>query len=117
MKQRNPFFCVWDSIWTLGIYYIYWVFTLINDINYLAGEEPLTVVKALKVLLLTFVTCGIYFWYFVYQTGKKIYAAKEIRGIQASDHSVFYLIMSILFTQFVGFALMQNEVNDLIAVA
>ena len=50
---------------TCGIYGLYWLYTLTEDVNKLTGDPNAT--SGGIVILLSLVTCGIYSWYWLYK--------------------------------------------------
>ena len=66
-----------------------------------------------KAFLFTLVTCGIYTFYWNYKMGKELYEAKTKKGLQASDNSILYLILSIIGLGLVNYCLIQSDLNDL----
>ena len=66
------------------------------------------------VVVLTIVTCGIYAIYWAYKMGEKLDAAKQSRGIPASNSGILYVILYLFTGGIVSYALMQNEINKLV---
>lgn len=86
----------------------YWIVTLTDDTNEIAGEPEDT--SGVIALVLTIVTCGIYGLYWAYKRGEKIDKAHQLNGQAASNGGVLYLILYI-FGGIIALALIQNEVN------
>ena len=63
VTERSIPLCILFTIITCGIYGIYWMIVLNDEINPLAGEPQAT--SGGMVLLLSFVTCGIYGLYWI----------------------------------------------------
>ena len=112
MKQRNIAVCIILSIITCGIYSLYWYVVMTNEANQLSGRPGYT--SGGVSLLLMIITCIIYGLYWAYQMGEKIDLAKQMRGWPAGNNGVVYLILQLVFP-IAGYALMQNEINHLIA--
>lgn len=110
IKERNIVTAILLSIITCGIYGIYWFITLTDDASRAAENTEFTGVKA---LIFTLITCGIYGIYWNYKIGKVMYEANQKRGINASDNSTLYLILSIFGLSIVTYCLVQNELNTL----
>lgn len=64
-------------------------------------------------IILSFITCGIFAIYWNYKMGKQIYEAKLARGLNASDNSILYLILSLLGWSIINVALMQSDLNEM----
>lgn len=112
IQERNLATCILLSIVTCGIYGIYWLICLVNDINTASGHENDT--SGGMVFLLSLITCDIYLLIWMYQAGGKIEQAKAIRGLPSEkDSGVVYLILGIFGLGIVSYALMQNELNKI----
>lgn len=110
IQNRNIAICIVLTIVTCGIYGLYWLVCLANDVNTLAGTT--NDAGGGMVLLLSIVTCGIYGFYWAYQCGSKIDAVKTSRGLPAGNGGILYLIL-FLFGGIIAYALIQNEINTL----
>ena len=104
IERRNIAVCIVLTLVTCGIYGIYWIVCLTNDVNGTSGG---------MVVLLTIVTCGIYGIYWAYKQGEKLDFTKNNRGIPSSNSGVLYLILQIFGFGIIAYALMQNELNKL----
>ncbi|HJD22614.1 MAG TPA: DUF4234 domain-containing protein, partial [Firmicutes bacterium] len=112
MRQRSIPVCIILSIVTCGIYGIYWYIMLTEDSNVLVARPGYA--SGGVAFLLSLVTCNIYGIYWAYKMGEKIDIAKQMRGWPSSNSGVLYLILELVFP-IIGWALMQNEINNLIA--
>ena len=52
-----------------GIYGLYWIYKLTEDVNTLKGDPNAT--SGGIVILLGIITCGIYMWYWLYTTSTR----------------------------------------------
>ena len=110
IKARDIAVCIILSIVTCGIYGIYWLVCLVDDLNVASGRVGDT--SGGMVALLTIVTCGIYGMYWAYKAGEKIaYVKQRNTGIMDGNDSVLYLILSIVGFSIVVYALLQSELN------
>ena len=89
IERRNIAVCIVLTLVTCGIYGIYWIVCLTNDVNTVSGDVNGT--SGGMVVLLTIVTCG----------------------IPSSNSGVLYLILQIFGFGIIAYALMQNELNKL----
>lgn len=103
MTNRNVLTVILLSIFTCGIYSIYWWYTTTEDLNSKSSDEPL--MNYILSILLSIVTCGIYGIYWLYKFYKKV---DEVTG---DDNCVLNLILSLLFSGIVGMAIAQNSIN------
>lgn len=69
IEQRNIALCIILSIITCGIYGLYWIYKLTEDVNTLKGDPNAT--SGGIVILLGIITCGIYMWYWLYKQGRQ----------------------------------------------
>ena len=111
IERRNIEVCIVLTLVTCGIYGIYWIVCLTNDVNTVSGDVNGT--SGGMVVLLTIVTCGIYGIYWAYKQGEKLDFTKNNRGIPSSNSGVLYLILQIFGFGIIAYALMQNELNKL----
>ena len=110
IKERNIALCIILSIITCGIYGIYWLVCLVDDLNVASGRVGDT--SGGMVVLLTIVTCGIYGIYWAYKAGEKVaYVKQRSTGVMGGNDSVLYLILSLLGFAIVVYALLQSELN------
>lgn len=111
LKQRNIALCVVFTIITCGLYGLYWRVVLVDDVNFASNERD---TSGIGVLLLSIITCNIYWLYTVYRMGRKLYSAWERRGRSADNNmSLVYLILSIFALDIVTMCLIQSEINNL----
>lgn len=111
IEQRNIALCIILSIITCGIYGLYWIYKLTEDVNTLKGDPNAT--SGGIVILLGIITCGIYMWYWLYKQGDNLDQIKASRGLPAGNSGILYLILAIVGLSIVSYALMQNELNQL----
>ena len=108
LKERNIAIQVILSIVTCGLYTIVWFISLTDDAAYINDDH---ILSGLKAFLFSLLTCGIYTIYWNYKMGKTLYEGMRKRGIEASDNSLIYLILSILGLGIVNYCIMQNDIN------
>lgn len=110
MEQRDIGMSIFLSIITCGIYAIYWMYKITEEMINFNGENT----NARTEILLMFVTCGIYGIYWNYKMGKRIYTAQlNTEQSNASDESTLYLILAFLGLSIVSVAIMQSNMNKL----
>lgn len=113
IQPRNIATCIILSFVTCGIYGIYWFIKLTDEANALAEVEAPT--SGGTSFLLNVITCRIYGFYWAYKQGEKLDVAKSAKGEPSSNSGVLYLILQFVALDIVGYALMQNEINKLVA--
>ena len=112
MEKKNIVTCVVLTIITLGIYGLYWIAKINDDIKTLSKDD--TMPSGGMVVLLSIITCGIYSIYWAYKMGQLLYKAQKDRKVEdAKDNSILYLIIELVFA-IINPILMQNEINKMI---
>lgn len=107
-QSRNLAMCIILSVVTCGIYGLYWLYTLNEDMGYISGRKEMS---GGMVILLSIITCGIYSFIWNYQQGQKVDELKTKNGLPSSSTGILYLVLSLLGLAIVNYALMQNEIN------
>ncbi len=98
------------SIVTCGLFCIYWMIVLVNDLNR-AADTPNDTSGGI-VYLLSLVTCGIYGIYWMFKAGEKVSAIRRKMGVPDSgNNGIIYLILQLLGFGIINYCLIQNEVN------
>lgn len=108
IQVRNIAIAVILSIVTCGLYGIYWMIKLNDEINQICGDTQAT--SGGVVFLFTLITCGIYGWYWMYKMGEK---CDRIKGVDGNS-GILYLILGIFGLSIVNYCLMQDTINKTI---
>ena len=107
--RRNIVVSVILSLVTCGIYGIYWMIVLNNEMNRLSNhpKDP----SGGMVLLYTIVTCGLYslFWY--YKMGRQCDELRAMRGEMSDNSGVMFLLVGLLGFGIINYCLMQDNIN------
>lgn len=113
IASRNIALCILLSFVTCGIYCIYWLVCMVNELNEVSNEKNAT--SGGIVFLLSLVTCGIYEFVWLYKAGKQVSTAQEIaKGKSSSnDNGLVYLLLAIFGFGIVSYCLIQNELNQI----
>lgn len=110
IQRREIAISIILTIFTCGIYGIFWFISLSDDIKKASGDESLP--SGGIAFLLTLVTCGIYGFYWAYRMGKALSVAQTRAGFTVTnDNSILYLILQLFGLGIVNYALMQNQLN------
>ena len=94
------------TIITCGIYNLYWIVKVNDEVNQLAGDSQAT--TGGMVILFMIITCGIYGLYWYYKMGEKVDMINNIRGGNAG---ILYLILGIFGLGIVDMCLIQDTIN------
>lgn len=112
--NRSIAVCIILSLVTCGIYGIYWLVCMVNDLNTATGDAGAT--SGGMVVLLTLVTCGIYGLYWLYKAGTQVTVIQQrYSGRSDSSNGILYLILGIFGLSIVSYALIQSELNKVAA--
>lgn len=105
ITPRSIPLCIILSIVTCGIYGIYWMLKLNDEINLLCGDT--NAASGALVVIFSLITCGIYGFYWMYKMGEK---CDFIKGVQGSS-GILYLLLGIFGLSIVDFCLIQDTIN------
>lgn len=105
IAPRNLVTAIILSLITCGIYGMYWLYKLNDEVCEMAGETAET--SSGTVVLLTLITCGIYGIYWSYKMGVK---QDAIEG-NNSSRGILYLVISLIGFSIVVYALLQDMIN------
>ena len=110
IQKRSIAVSIILSIVTCGIYSIYWLYTIVTDLNMASGETEDT--SGGIVILLDIVTCSIYLMYWFYKAGGKVNKIHYLDN-RPQDNSlgILYLLLSLFGFSIISYALIQNELN------
>lgn len=110
IQNRSIPMCIFLSFITCGIYGLYWLVCLANDINTASGRTQDA--SGGMVLLLSLITCNIYGLYWMYKAGEKVDVARTSRGLPSQNNGLLYLLLSVFGLSIVSWALLQSELNQ-----
>ncbi len=106
VQERSIGLAIVLTIVTCGIYGIYWLICLADDMNTLADDGENT--SGGIVFLLSLVTCGIYGVYWAYKQGQRV---DTLKGNAGGSTGILYLCLNLFGLSIVTYALLQNEIN------
>lgn len=115
MKERNPALVVVLSIVTCGIYGLYWMYAVTNEIEDTLQARDGSVRSGGMTILLSIVTCGIYTIYWWYKQGKRVVQLGYEAGVTIADNAVLYLVLCFVgIGIYISTALMQSSLNQVV---
>lgn len=110
VQRRSIGLCIVLSIVTCGLYTLYWLYCMAEDVNLVTARPNAP--SGGFVLLLTIVTCDIYGLYWLYRAGDDLDRRRMDQG-QAPGHlGILYLLLAIFGFSIISFALLQYELNE-----
>ena len=111
IQKRNLALYIILTLFTCGLFGIYWFFTLNGDTNKVSGHPE--EMSGIVALILTIVTCGIYGLIWSYNMGTRIDEAKTKRGLPGGNSGTLYLILTLVGCGLVAQIILQSELNKL----
>ena len=113
MKKRSIILSIVLSVVTLGIYTIYWVYKLTNEVHEVLRRK--NTASGGTVILYSIITFGIYGIYWIYKMGDGISEALSSRGMKTNgNEGILYLIVSLLGFSIIAVCLLQDKLNDIV---
>lgn len=110
IEKKNIALCIVFSIITCGIYSLYWLFSMAEDINMAASKPDGT--SGGMVLLFSIITCGIYTLYWLYKSGDQLEQLRMERGRAQGHLAILYLLLGLFGFSVISYALIQSELNE-----
>lgn len=110
--RRDIAVCIILTILTCGIYGIYWMIQLNDELLAASGRSGQS---GVVVFLLGLVTCGIYLYIWHYQMGEAVVSLHASVGKPNDNTPILYLVLALVGFGIVNYALMQNELNQAVA--
>ncbi len=110
MQKRDIALYIFFSIITCGIFCLYWIAVINDDINMATSRDD---TSGGMVVLFSIITCGIYQLYWFYKMGDRIDGIKMARGVNSNYTGLVYLLLGLFGFGIISVALMQHEINKL----
>jgi hypothetical protein len=111
VKERGIGLAIILTLVTCGIYGLYWMYVLTEEVAVLSKDKAFNGGIA---VILSLVTCGLYSIYWNYQLGEKIAKAQANKGDAVKDNGVLYLVLSFFGLGIISLAIAQSDVNKLV---
>ena len=105
IMPRSIPLCIIFYLITCGIYGIYWMIKLNDEVNIVSGEPYAT--SGGMVFLFSLITCGIYGLYWLYKMGERCDRIKGVNG----NSGVLYLILGLFGFSIISSCLIQDTLN------
>ncbi len=106
-KVRSPIAVILLTIFTCGIYGIYWFFAVTGEVNGALGEKK---ISAGLYFFLSIITCGIAYFVWMYKMDAAVFEIRSRAGLPAKNNFVLWLILTLLVG--VGSYVMYYQVQD-----
>lgn len=95
-EDRSIWMYILLSIVTCGIYSLYFVYKLIEDVNIAMAGDGEETAGIVKYILLSIITCGIYGWYWEYCLGNRLANNASRYGMQFQENGTTVLLWTVL---------------------
>lgn len=112
MKNRSIAMSIILTLVTCGLYGIYWMIVLTDDVVY-ANEREVFNTSGGAAVLFGILSCGLYYVFWSYQMGKAMQVIQEKRNVKSSDNSLLYVILLLFGLNIVNMCIIQNDLNNL----
>ena len=112
-KRRELGLSIILSIITCGIYGLYWIACVNDDVNFALNEQD---TSGAMVVILSIVTCSIYLYFWAYKIGTKMIKLKTMQangGYVDTNSPILFLVLAIFGLNIVNLALIQNDLNKI----
>jgi len=110
VQKKNLGLYAFLSLITCGLFTLYWIYTLNEDADKLAGEKRS--VSGGMVIVFSILTCGIYMLFWAYQQGEIINKiAEDKEGMSKGGRQYLYLILSACGLGILAYMFMQDALN------
>jgi hypothetical protein len=106
MKNRSVLAVVLFTIITCGIYELYWLYVMAEDMNKADTTKP-ALTNFILAILLSIVTCGIYGLYWTFRFYEKADAVTK------KNNLIVYFILALFGFSIVSNALLQSDINQI----
>jgi hypothetical protein len=106
-QQRSVATVIIFSIITCGIYFYYWLYVTMKDLN--AYLEIADMDPGIELLICIF--CSPYIFYWFYKYAQRITEAQIKNGLPSNDDAVICLILAIFGLSVVSMGIMQSSLN------
>lgn len=106
IPNRNIAVCIILTLVTCGLYTLYWIVKLNDEVNETIGQPNAT--SGGMVILFTIITCGLYNFYWLYKMGER---CDIIKGNPNGYTGFIYLGLSLLGLGILDLALIQDTLN------
>lgn len=104
IKERNIVLAIILSIITCGLYSLYWMVKLNDELLELSNENGNS---GVTVILLSLVTCGLYGIYWHYKMGHCVNKIKN-----SGSYDIMFLVLSLLGVGIVNYIIAQDSINN-----
>lgn len=109
-EKRPPWVMLLFSIFSLGLFNIYWVYIVSYEIKAFTLEEKQ---KPIVEVLGTIITLGIYLIYWSYKYEKKIHEIRKKEGVPCRDWAFLMSVISFFLLFPINMMIIQSQLNEL----
>lgn len=107
--KRNIALCIVLTLVTCGIYGLYWLAKVNDEVNDICGVKG---TSGICVILLSLVTCGIYGIHWQYKTGSELDDKLQKDGQAQKNYGLIFLVLCFFGLGIVSLAIAQSRLNE-----
>ncbi|MBN2851501.1 MAG: DUF4234 domain-containing protein [Clostridia bacterium] len=109
--ERRPLgICLFFSIVSVGLFNIYWAYTVTYEISAVLDDNRLNpIIEAIGSIL----TFGIYLVYWAYKYEKYIVQISKEQGVPCKDYGLLLAVLSVFLLFPVSMMIMQKQLNNI----
>ncbi len=107
VKKRGIVSAIIFSLITCGLYLIYWIIKITNEMNILLDRKNAT--GGLMTIVFTLLTCGLYGFYWAYKLGDNV---DLLKGNRSGNTGILFLVVYIFGFGIINVVLAQDAIND-----
>lgn len=108
VQQRNIGLCLILCLVTCGLFTIYWLVVLTDDIKAVSGGDG---PSGAMTVVFNLCTCGLYGFFWAYKAGDQLDTARVTNGMPPANYALVFLVLMFFGLGIVNFCIAQNEVN------
>lgn len=110
-SKRSVGMSVLLTIITCGLYGLYLIYKVSDDMNQIAYRK----LNSPGVdLMLVILTCGLYGIYWYYKIGRQIADVEYEIGMRVNNTSILCLILAVIALPIIAMAILQSEINTIL---
>ena len=113
IKQRSVAMVIILTLITCGIYGVFWMYAITEELSHATNDPNFSGAKALIFILLT---CGIYGFFWYYTVGQKIAEMQRQHNMLIKDNGVLFIVLAIFGLEIISMGIIQAEMNKFVGV-
>lgn len=114
-KKRNIILNVLLSLITCGIWYLVFIYQVVEDVNEATFKELNyeSQINGIIYIILSIFTLGIYGYIWTYKMSNRLDDIREKKGLHRKNEAVLHVVCRIFSLGIVSYAILQNTLNEI----